>query len=113
MQLDGFSFAKEPRLAAALDYMAKHLDEDLHIDCVAEQAGISPRTLNRLLHEEHISFSAYLNYQRITHAVEQMADGKRTIAEIAYMTASFVYKSTADYGVRATRLRRNGNAIVA
>ncbi len=86
LQLDGFSFAKEPRLAAALDYMAKHLDEELHIDGVAKQAGISPRTLNRLLHEEHISFSAYLNYQRITRAVELMADGKRTIAEIAYMT---------------------------
>ncbi len=84
--LDGISFAKDPRLAAALEYMTKHLDKELHIDGVAKEAGISPRTLNRLLHDEHISFSAYLNYQRIIRAVELMADGKRTLAEIAYMT---------------------------
>jgi len=84
--LDGISFAKDARLAAALDYITRHLAEELHIDRVAKEAGISPRTLNRLLHEEHISFSAYLNYQRIIRAVELMADGKRTLAEVAYAT---------------------------
>ncbi len=84
--LDGISFANDARLAATLDYMAQHLDEDLHIDGVAKEVGVSPRTLNRLLHDEHISFSAYLNYQRIIRAVELMADGKRTLAEIAYTT---------------------------
>ncbi len=84
--LDGISFAKDARLAAALDYITQHLGEDLHIDGVAREAGVSPRTLNRLLHEAHISFSAYLSYQRITRAVELMADGSRTLSEIAYMT---------------------------
>ena len=84
--LDGIPSARDPRLAAALDYVTRHLGEALHIDVVARRAGISPRTLNRLLHDEHISFSAYLNYRRITRAVELMADGKLTLAEIAYMT---------------------------
>ncbi len=83
---DGIPFARDPRLAAALDYVTQHLGEALHIDVVARHAGISPRTLNRLLHDEHISFSTYLNYRRITRAVELMADGKLTLAEIAYMT---------------------------
>ena len=82
----GISFAKDDRLAAALDYMTRHLVEELHIDHVAKEVGISPCTLNRLLHEEHISFSAYLNYQRIIRAVELIADGKRILAEVAYAT---------------------------
>ncbi len=84
--LNGIAFAKDARLAKALEYMTQHLDEELHIDTVAQEVGISSRTLNRLLHQEHISFSTYLNYQRITRAVELMADGKRTLAEIAYCT---------------------------
>ena len=64
----------------------EHLHEDIRLEDVARAAHMSIRTLSRLFHDIGIRYNNYLNYQRITHAIELMADGGLNINEIALET---------------------------
>jgi AraC-type DNA-binding domain-containing proteins len=72
------------RLRPMLHYIIEHAQEDLTIEHVARQFGFSVRNLSRLLQGSGIRFTNYLNYQRITRAIELFADGDKTMQQIAY-----------------------------
>lgn len=72
------------RLQPVLYYIIEHAHENLSIDQVASEFGFSVRNLSRLLHNSGIRFSNYLNYQRITRAIELFSDKGKTIQQIAY-----------------------------
>ncbi|MDE6842904.1 MAG: AraC family transcriptional regulator [Muribaculaceae bacterium] len=74
------------RLQAILKYINEHLDEELGMERVASQFGFSVRNLSRLFRKSGIRFTDYVNYQRITRAIEMFADRDKTIQEIAYET---------------------------
>lgn len=71
-------------LKEALHYIHRHLADELRIAEVAQFVGLSVRTLNRMMQNAGISFSSYLNYQRITRALELIADGQMNMKQIAF-----------------------------
>lgn len=84
--LKGIIATRDTRIEPALSYINEHLHEDIRLEDVARAAHISIRTLSRLFHDIGIRYNNYLNYQRITHAIELMADGGLNINEIALET---------------------------
>lgn len=74
----------DARLFPVLSYIIKYAGEDLSIETVAHKFGFSVRNLSRLLLKSDIRFSSYLNYQRITRAIEMFAEGNKTMQQIAY-----------------------------
>lgn len=74
----------DQRLVPVLHYIAEHCGENLKIETVAKQFGFSLRNLSRLFFRSNIRFSLYLNYQRVTRAIELLADREKTLSEIAY-----------------------------
>lgn len=67
-----------------LAYINENIDKDINIEELSDHFGMSARTLSRIFHNSGIRFSSYLNYQRITRAIELYADGERSFQEIAY-----------------------------
>lgn len=74
----------DTRLRPVLNFIIKHSGEELSIEYVARQFGFSVRNLSRLLLKSDIRFSSYLNYQRITRAIELFTDRNKTMQQIAY-----------------------------
>lgn len=72
------------RLQLVLDYINTYLYKDLSIDTLANKFSFSVRNLSRILSSSGIRYTSYVNYQRITRAIELFADGNKTMAEIAY-----------------------------
>lgn len=72
------------RLLPVLHYITTHLGDDLSIGQVAAEFGFSVRNLSRLFQNEHLHFNTYLNYQRITRAIELFTARDQTLQEIAY-----------------------------
>lgn len=67
-----------------LGYINENLHENIGMVEIAEHFGMSVRSLSRIFQKHNIRFSSYLNYQRITRAIELYADGGSTIQEIAF-----------------------------
>lgn len=74
----------DPRLIPILDYMKAHINENLTIERVAREHGLSVRNLSRLFNASGIRFSNYMNHQRIVRAIEMLADGEMTMKQVAY-----------------------------
>lgn len=67
-----------------LGYINENIGRDLGMADVAGHFGLSVRTLSRIFRKANVRFPAYVNYQRITRAIELYADGERTMQELAY-----------------------------
>lgn len=74
----------DARLLSVLRYINEHLHEELSMERLAGQFGFSVRNLSRLFLNSGIRFSNYLNYQRVTRAIELFVDGDKTMQQIAY-----------------------------
>lgn len=72
------------RLLPVMKYVTEHICDNLTIGMVAAQFGLSARTLSRMFNNEHLRFNSYLNYQRITRAIELLAARDMTLQQIAY-----------------------------
>ena len=70
----------------ALDYIHTHLAENVKFDEVAEAVGASSRSLSRMFYSEGMRFSDFINYERITRALELMGDHTLPISKIAKAT---------------------------
>ncbi len=82
--LQAIVLPNDKRLQAVMSYMTDHLSEELSMDLIASRFGLSVRNLSRLFQNYGIRFTDYLNYQRITRAIEMIADRNKTMQEIAY-----------------------------
>lgn len=82
--LQALVIPEDTRLQPVLKFIIDHAGEDLSIEYVARQFGFSVRNLSRLLLKSDIRFSSYLNYQRITRAIELFSDRNKTMQQIAY-----------------------------
>lgn len=82
--LNPLKISDETQLHEILAYITAHLDRDMGLEDIARHFGISARSLSRMFHKSGIRYSYYLNYQRITRAIELFADGGRTLQEIAF-----------------------------
>lgn len=74
----------DTRVQQILGFINEHISQDIALEDIASNFGISVRTLSRILNKAHVRFAQYLNYQRITRAIELYADGDRSLQEIAY-----------------------------
>lgn len=72
------------RLYPVLDYIKKHINENLKMEQVASSCGLSVRNLSRLLSASGIHFSNYLNQQRILRSIEMLVEGEKNIKQIAF-----------------------------
>lgn len=82
--LQALAILDDVRLHPVLHYITEHIGEKLKIEQVAYSFGFSVRNLSRLMLASGIRFSTYLNYQRITRAIELFADRDKTMQQIAY-----------------------------
>ncbi len=74
----------DKRLQEILEYINQNLGENLDMGSVAKRFGMSVRSLSRLFQGSYLRFTEYVNYQRITRAIELIADKDKTMQEIAY-----------------------------
>lgn len=75
----------DQRLNAIIDHVRNRLREDLSLDTIARQFGMSVRSLTRLFQTKlHITFIQYLKMLRIIRAMELIKDTDLNITEIAY-----------------------------
>lgn len=73
------------RLNAIIDSFINRLNESLSLDSIAQQSGISVRSLTRLFQRKlHITFVQYLKMLRIIRAMELINDTDVNMTEIAY-----------------------------
>lgn len=72
------------RLYPVLDYIKRHISENVRIEQVANSCGLSVRNLSRLLRASGMHFSNYLNQQRILRSIELLVEGEKTIKQIAF-----------------------------
>lgn len=75
--------AKNKRLIGVLNYINSNLAEPISFPQIAQDFGLSERTLSRLFKEDiSISFSQYLTLQKIILALQLLPDGK-SVKEVA------------------------------
>ncbi|MDE5801327.1 MAG: AraC family transcriptional regulator [Lachnospiraceae bacterium] len=68
-----------------IDYIEKHLDEEMELDNIARHAGYSKFHLNRIFTEETgTTIHKYLQLRRLTIAAEKLAKTDIPVAQIAY-----------------------------
>lgn len=82
--LQSLIVSNDSRLRPVLRYITEHIGSDLTFEQVASEFGFSVRNLSRLFRNENLRFNTYLNYQRITRAIELFAARDKTLQEIAY-----------------------------
>lgn len=88
--------AREP-IQKALQYIEKHLKEELNQREVADHVYLNPSYFSVLFKEEiHLTFSEYITRRRIQHAKNLLISTKLSIADIAeesgYKTAKYFIK---------------------
>lgn len=111
LPLKGIAVGTDPILRKALAYIHSNLSDNLKQEDVANAVGTSSRSLSRLFQDAGISFTGYLNYQRIIRSLELMADKTMTMREIAYATgfsapANFNRTFKQIMGVSPTEMKR-------
>ena len=75
----------DQRLNAIIDGFRNRLNENLSLDSIAQQSGMSVRSLTRLFQTKlHITFVQYLKMLRIIRAMELIKDTDLNMTEIAY-----------------------------
>jgi len=75
----------DQRLNAIIDGFRNRLNENLSLDIIAQQSGMSVRSLTRLFQTKlHITFVQYLKMLRIIRAMELIKDTGLNMTEIAY-----------------------------
>ena len=75
----------DQRLNAIIDSFRNRLNENLSLDIIAQQSGMSVRSLTRLFQTKlHITFVQYLKMLRIIKAMELINDTDLNMTEIAY-----------------------------
>ena len=74
----------DSRLREILRYIDSHIGDSIHKEMLAERFGMSVRSLSRLFRASDIRFTDYLSYQRVTRAIELIADRDMSIEQIAY-----------------------------
>lgn len=73
------------RLNAIIESFRNRLNENLSLDIIASQSGMSVRSLTRLFQTKlHITFVQYLKMLRIIRAMELIKDTDLNMTEIAY-----------------------------
>lgn len=75
----------DERLNTIIDNFKNRLNENLSLDSIAQQSGMSVRSLTRLFQTKlHITFVQYLKMLRIIRAMELIKDTDWNMTEIAY-----------------------------
>ncbi|TDS13099.1 helix-turn-helix domain-containing protein [Sphingobacterium paludis] len=75
----------DPRLNTIIDGFRNRLNENLSLDSIAQQSGMSVRSLTRLFQTKlHITFVQYLKMLRIIRAMELINNTDSNMTEIAY-----------------------------
>ncbi|MFC6100351.1 AraC family transcriptional regulator [Olivibacter domesticus] len=75
----------DQRLNAIINSFRNRLNENLSLDIIAQQSGMSVRSLTRLFQTKlHITFVQYLKMLRIIRAMELIKDTDLNMTEIAY-----------------------------
>lgn len=73
-------------IAAAIEYIEEHYNEELHLDGVSKYINISPQYLSKLFKEEtNYNFVEWITNVRIDKAKELMNDTDMTIKEICFL----------------------------
>ena len=64
-------------------YIASHFKEDISLDIMAKELGVSKYVLSRVFSGTfHSNFNKYLNEQRLTYAVQQLENTNYSITDI-------------------------------
>lgn len=92
--LKGLIAPKNERLKPVLEYIKNNYTEDIKLSEVADKFGFTERNLSRIFKKENISFNNFLNYQRITRAIELFSEQKSNMESIAFTVG---YKTPSNF----------------
>ncbi|MBK7869571.1 MAG: helix-turn-helix domain-containing protein [Saprospiraceae bacterium] len=77
--------AKDSRLKKITAYLLENLSSPLHLSEIAQQFGVSERSLARLFQSDlRMSYIKYLRTLRIIHALALLSTTKMSVYEVAY-----------------------------
>lgn len=92
--LKGLIAPRDQRLSRVLAYIRENYIEDLKLSEVASMSGFTERHLSRVFKKENLSFNNYLNYQRITRAIEMFAEHNLAVETVGYAVG---YKTPSNF----------------
>ncbi len=89
----------------AIEYMEQHLEDNIHLDDIANSIGYSKFYLNRIFAAHTgMTIHKYLQSRRLTSAAEKLAYSKKPIVQIAQEAGydsqqafSFAFKQAYQY----------------
>ncbi len=77
-------YPRDPRLGKIVEYLDKHLADSVSFKLVADQFGVSERSLARLFQKElNMSFIQYFTILRMLKGLKLLLDDKLSINEVA------------------------------
>ena len=92
-------------------YIEAHCAEELSLDDIADEFGLTPQYFSKFFHETFgITFLKYLNRTRLRHAVEELVSSDKTSIRIAIdhgfpNNASFIREFRQEYGTTPSEYR--------
>lgn len=87
--------SKDPLLAKVTDYILTHLDQPLQLNAIANQFGVSGRTLIRYFQKYlGMAFGRYLQVARIAKAAELLTQPSISVTEVAFAVG---YRSPSSF----------------
>ena len=107
-----FNVRTLPRLQKTLSYIEEHLDEPLNVSEIASALGMGASTFSRFFSEAAgMSLPAYVRSRRLSRAALLLAEGDKSIVDIAletgFSTASYLILCfRRQYGVTPHHFRR-------
>lgn len=73
-------------VTAIIDFIMQHYQQDLYLENVSEQLGLSPKYVSRIFKEQtKMNISDYINIVRITKAQQLLRETSLPIQEIALL----------------------------
>lgn len=108
------AFARNPdkRVSRALGIMDEHFTEDVEMEWLARESGLSrPHFFKLFKHDIGVTPNIYLNTLRSEQAIDELLDTVKSVAEIGYdlgfsSQASFTRFFSANVGVPPSDYRR-------
>lgn len=83
-KIHSHAFRYYPRLGRVKRYVDQHFHEPLTLATVAGVAGLERTYFSKFFHDKTgVCFRDWLNWIRVGHALELMAEGERSITDVA------------------------------
>ena len=90
---ESIELTTNPLIRRAQNYIDEHYQQKISLSAVADHLHVSPNYLSRLFRQESgVTLTQHIQRTRLEHAMLLLADGEKSISEIAYLVGYQNYR---------------------